>query len=101
MVDYLGESNNRSDTKIFLDRYRPDASSAAYGFQVVVINGGDDQQTPNTPAQNTAGKDLEGNLDIQTILAFDYPTPAVAFTTGGQPPFQPDTVSIRNYEQDS
>lgn len=29
-------------------------------------------------------------MDIQTILGIDYPTPAVAFTTGGSPPFTPD-----------
>lgn len=36
LTDYLGESNNRSDTKIFLENYRPDAVSAAYQFKVVV-----------------------------------------------------------------
>jgi tripeptidyl-peptidase I len=36
LTDYLGEANNRSDTKIFLERYRPDAVSAAYQFKVQV-----------------------------------------------------------------
>lgn len=88
--DFLREANNRSDTQIFLEQFRPDAVSAAETFQVVIINNGDDQQTPDTPAQRAAGKDLEGNLDIETILGIDYPTPAVAFTTGGSPPFNPD-----------
>ena len=36
LTDYLGESNNRSDTKLFLEQYRPDAVGAANEFTVVV-----------------------------------------------------------------
>ena len=43
LTDYLGEANNRSDVRIFLQNYRPDAVSAAYKFTVKVIDGGDDQ----------------------------------------------------------
>jgi tripeptidyl-peptidase I len=96
LTDYLKESNNRSDTEIFLKQYRPEAAPAAYTFQVQVIAGGDDQQTPNTPDQLAAGKDLEGNLDVETILAIDYPTPLIAFTTGGSPPFIPDEGTPTN-----
>jgi len=90
LTDYLGESNNRSDVLLFLEQFRPDAVSAAYNFTVEVIANGDDQQTPDTPEQLEAGKDVEGNLDAETIIGLDYPTPLIAFTTGGSPPFVPD-----------
>ena len=91
--DFLGESNNRSDVEIFLKMFRPDAVPEAYQFSFEVINGGSDQQTPDTPAQLAAGTDLEGNLDAETIIGIDYPTPLIAFTTGGSPPFKPDLAT--------
>ena len=93
LTDFLMEANNRSDVRIFLQKYRPDAISAADTFAVDVINGGDNQQTPDTPEQLEAGKDLEGNLDAETILGISYPTPLTAFTTGGSPPFIPDLLT--------
>ena len=93
MTNFLGESSNRSDIRIFLERFRPDAVSAADNFLVNVINGGVDQQTPNTPEQLAVGKGLEGNLDAETILGISYPTPMTAFTTGGMPPFVPDLAT--------
>lgn len=82
--DFLGETNNRSDTQIFLEMFRPDAVSAAYTFKQVSIAGGTVQQTPN----DTVG--LEGNLDIETIIGITYPTATTAFSTGGSPPYIPD-----------
>lgn len=82
--DFLGETNNRSDTKVYLEMFRPDAASAAYTFKQVSIAGGTVQQTPN----DTVG--LEGNLDIETILGITYPTPVTAYSTGGSPPYLPD-----------
>ena len=93
LTDFLMEANNRSDVKIFLEKYRPDAVSEAESFKVDLFNGGVNQQTPNTPAQNAAGKDLEGNLDAETIIGIDYPTPLTAFITGGMPPFNPDDLT--------
>ncbi|KAI9713342.1 MAG: hypothetical protein M1828_001435 [Chrysothrix sp. TS-e1954] len=90
LTDYLMEANNRSDVKLFLQQYRPDAVKGAKQFKVDVINNGDNQQTPDTPAQLAAGKDLEGNLDAETILGITYPTPLTAYTTGGMPPFIAD-----------
>jgi tripeptidyl-peptidase-1 len=85
--DFLGETNNRSDTQLFLEMFRPDAVSAAYTFKQVSIAGGTVQQTPN----DTVG--LEGNLDIETIIGITYPTPATAFSTGGSPPYIPDLLT--------
>ena len=88
--DFLGEVNNRSDTKIFLENYRPDAVSAAYEFKQISINGGTLQQTPLNETQLEDGTGLEGNLDDETILGISYPTPLTAYSTGGSPPFNPD-----------
>jgi tripeptidyl-peptidase-1 len=90
IANYLGEANNRSDVSLFLQQFRPEAVSAASTFKVNIIADGDDQQTPNTPEQLKAGKDLEGNLDAETIIAIDYPTPLITYNTGGSPPFVPD-----------
>ena len=93
LTDFLGEANNRSDVQIFLNMFRKGAAAEAETFAVDVINGGDNQQTPDTPDQLAAGKDLEGNLDAETIIGIDYPTPLTAFTTGGMPPFNPDDLT--------
>ena len=92
LTDYLGESNNRSDIHIFLEQFRPEAAGAAYDFKFDVIAGGADYQTLNA-TQLAAGTDREGNIDAETILAIDYPTPLIACTTGGSPPFIPDALT--------
>ncbi|KAF2149201.1 subtilisin-like protein [Myriangium duriaei CBS 260.36] len=85
LTDYLGESNNRSDTSIFLKQFRPEAAAAAESFRFISINNGTTAQT-NRPK----GTDEEGNLDVETILGIDWPTPLIAYTTGGSPPFKAD-----------
>lgn len=87
LTNFLEEVSNRSDAKYFLERLRPDAVTAADTFKVVSINGGDDQQSPNTPAQSRKLKAQEGNLDAQTIIGICYPIPLTTFNIGGQPPF--------------
>ncbi|KAL8807356.1 MAG: hypothetical protein Q9200_004696 [Gallowayella weberi] len=96
LTNYLGETNNRSDVFLFLQQFRPEAAQAAFQFQIEVIANGDNQQTPNNATQLAAGKDLEGNLDAETILAIDYPTPLIAYNTGGSPPFKPDINTPTN-----
>lgn len=93
MTDFLGEANNRSDVQIFLEMFRKAAVSEAETFTVDVINGGNNQQTPDNATELADGKDLEGNLDAETIIGIDYPTPLTAFTTGGMPPFDPDDLT--------
>lgn len=93
LTNYLGEANNRSDVSIFLRTFRPEAASAAYTFKTYVVAGGDNQQTPDNATQLDAGKDLEGNLDAETILGIDYPTPLTTYNTGGSPPFIPDAFT--------
>lgn len=96
LTNYLNETSKRTDVKSFLQQFRPDAVSAADNFTIEVINGGDNTQTPNTAEQNDAGKNMEGNLDAETILAFGYPTPLTAYNTGGEPPFTPDASTDTN-----
>ncbi|KAI4250164.1 MAG: hypothetical protein L6R40_000336 [Gallowayella cf. fulva] len=96
LTNYLGETNNRSDVYLFLQQFRPEASQAAFQFEIQVIANGDNQQTPNNITQLAAGKDLEGNLDAETILGIDYPTPLIAYNTGGSPPFKPDENTPTN-----
>lgn len=93
LTNFLGETSNRSDISIFLQTYRPDAVNAAYTFGIEQINGGNNQQAPDDFAQLSVGKDLEGNLDAETILGIGYPTPLLAYNTGGMPPFQPDAAN--------
>lgn len=90
LTDYDGEVNNRSDAKIYLEKYRPEAVSAAYQFKQVSINGGTLQQTHENRSQLRAGTGLEGNLDVETLLGIVWPTPLTAYSTAGEPPFIPD-----------
>ncbi|KAF8860349.1 tripeptidyl peptidase-like protein [Acephala macrosclerotiorum] len=96
LTNYLSEANNRSDVNIFLQRFRPEAAGAAFNFTVQIIANGDNQQTPNNATQNAAGKDLEGNLDAETILGITFPTPLTTYNTGGSPPFTPDLLTSTN-----
>ncbi|KAL9108225.1 MAG: hypothetical protein Q9227_006963 [Pyrenula ochraceoflavens] len=96
LTDYLGESNNRSDTYRFLSQYRPEAVQAAYQFKVEQIAGGPDEQTQETPEELAAGTSIEGNLDVETILSESYPTPLTAYSTGGSPPFINSTSTPTN-----
>ncbi|QIW98818.1 hypothetical protein AMS68_004336 [Peltaster fructicola] len=88
MTAYLEESANISDFHIFLSQQRKDASPD-YTFSVDSINGGINMQDPEPP-QYYRVRDLEANLDSQTIGGFIYPTQFVVYSTGGSPPFVPD-----------
>jgi tripeptidyl-peptidase-1 len=66
--DFLGESNNRSDVKLFLEQYHPEAAAAVYEFQVEIIANGNNEQGQENATELANGKDLEGNLDAETIL---------------------------------
>jgi tripeptidyl-peptidase-1 len=89
--DFLGELNNRSDASIYLEKFRPEAAAAAYQFKQISIAGGTVQQTPENSTQLNAGTGVEGALDVQTMLGIAWPTPLVAYSTGGlNPDFVPD-----------
>ena len=96
ITNYLNETGNRSDISIFLQKFRPDAVSAAELFKVEIIAGGDDQQDPNDLFENQKSKDLEANLDVETLIGMSYPTPLITYNTGGMPPFEADSAVTTN-----
>lgn len=97
LTNYLGQFNNRSDTSLFLSRYRPDIPSDAWDFTDVSVAGGLNQQTPANDDQLTHGKGKEGNLDIQAMLGIAYPTPLTVYSTlGSPPPFKPTAFAPNN-----
>ena len=93
LCNYLNETNKRDDTYLFLQQFRPEGAEAAYQFEIVNIANANDDQGPYTPDQIEAGKNKEGNLDAQEMLAIGWPTPLTAFSTGGSPPFIPDLTT--------
>jgi tripeptidyl-peptidase I len=89
--DFLGELNNRSDASIYLQKFRPEAAAAAYQFEQISIAGGTVQQSPENATQLGNRTGIEGALDVQTMLGIAWPTPLVAYSTGGlNPSFVPD-----------
>ena len=98
LVNFLGEFNNRSDIDLFLRLYRPDAAAhdAAYTFVMENINGAINQQSMATPLQLEKGKGKEGNLDAEIMLGLGWPTPFLAYSVAGRPPFLPDAALPTN-----
>ena len=69
----------------FFQKFRTDAVGG--NFTTVLVNGGlDDQSNPG----------VEANLDIQYTEGISYPTPNIYYSTGGTPPFIPDSSSPTN-----
>lgn len=82
LVDYLNESNNRKDTFQFLSEYRPEAKSGAYDFKFdSIANGTTTQVYTNKSIQYQTN--IEGNLDVQTMLGIGWPTKVIAYSVGG------------------
>lgn len=92
------EYANFADLQTFFQKYRTDAVGSS--FTVVQINGGgNDQSNPG----------VEANLDIQyttgmwsmpcsameivliRVSGISYPTPHIYYSTGGSPPYIPDS----------
>ncbi|KAH9031560.1 subtilisin-like protein [Lactarius hengduanensis] len=85
IAGYLDEFANHADLTTFMNRFRPDAASAAFTV-VPVKGGGNDQTDPG----------VEANLDIQYAEAIAFPTPSTYWSTGGSPPFIPDSNTPTN-----
>ena len=98
LVNFLGEFNNRSDIDLFLRLYRPDAAAqdAAYTFAMENVNGAINQQSLASPLQMEKGKGREGNLDAEVMLGLGWPTPFLAYSVAGRPPFLPDAAVPTN-----
>jgi tripeptidyl-peptidase-1 len=91
LANYLGETNNRSDTSLFLKKFRPEAQEAAYSFKFDVINNGSTSQ-----AVVKTRIDIEGDLDVETMLGVGWPTPLTAYAVGGSPPIIYSTGTTTN-----
>ncbi|KIW04564.1 uncharacterized protein PV09_04315 [Verruconis gallopava] len=96
LANYLGELNIRSDLKLYLQQFRPEAVAAADEFKQVSINNGTLSQTLTAyDIENDIG--VEGALDVQTMLGCAWPTPLITYSTGGsQPGFKPDNYTPTN-----
>jgi tripeptidyl-peptidase-1 len=95
-TNYLGEIPIRPDTKLFLQKYRPEAVSSAYTFKQFSIDNGPVQDGPLTANQSAEGSSREANLDVQAISGISWKTPIISYSTGGQPPFVPDISTPTN-----
>ncbi|KAI4606925.1 hypothetical protein J4E83_009836 [Alternaria metachromatica] len=96
-TNYLGEIPIRPDTKMFLEKYRPEAVSQAYAFKQISIDNGPTQDGPLSYNQSTVeGISREANLDVQAISGISWKTPITSYSTGGQPPFVPDISTPTN-----
>lgn len=95
-ANYLSEVPIRPDLKLFLDKYRPEASSQAQDFKQISIDNGPVQDGPLTANQTLQGKSREANLDVQAIAGISWKTPIISYSTGGSPPFTPDTSTPTN-----
>jgi len=80
IAGYLDEFANIADLKTFARQFRPAAVNAT--FKIIQFNGGGNDQTD---------PGVEANLDIQTTEGLTFPTPNTYFSTGGSPPFIPDS----------
>jgi tripeptidyl-peptidase I len=100
--NFLEEANNRSDTYIFLSKYRPEAAQAAYEFtQISVAGGVIDNGTNRANEVGPAGHvGREANLDAEYMLGVGYPTPLTTWSTGGRDPaFIPDINTPVNTDE--
>ncbi|KZV69210.1 tripeptidyl peptidase A [Peniophora sp. CONT] len=82
VTGYLGQNANIQDLNSFYSQQVPQAVNSS--FKTVLINGGVNNQT-------LAEAGGEANLDTQFAFGISFPTPATFFSTGGQPPFIPDS----------
>lgn len=94
-TNYLGEVNIRSDARLMLEKYRPEAAGAADTFNKISVNGGTLADVLDAQLLNKS-TGIEGALDTQAMLSIGYPTPLTTYSTGGQPPFIPDLTTEEN-----
>lgn len=92
-TNYLNESANYSDFHIYMSMQRKDADSDYQYDYVTIANGINNQQLET---EFFGERDLEANLDVQTVGGIVYPTRFTTYSTGGSPPFQPDLFTPTN-----
>ncbi|KAF9564221.1 subtilisin-like protein [Agrocybe pediades] len=85
VAGYLEEFANLADLQTFFKKFRTDAVGSS--FSIVQVNGGGNDQTD---------PGVEANLDIQYTTGISFPTPNIYYSTGGSPPFTPDSQTPTN-----
>ena len=85
IAGYLEEYPSPADLRLFMEKYRTDGLDATY--TIVPIN--DEGYDPSNPNK-------EGDLAIQIAQGMAYPTPHTFYSTGGLPPFIPDSNTPMN-----
>lgn len=95
-TNYLGEAPIRPDTAKFLQKNRPIAVSSAKTFRQVSIDNGPVQDGPLSIEQAAQGISREANLDVQAIAGISWPVKITSYSTGGEPPFNPDISTPTN-----
>ncbi|KAH0278244.1 tripeptidyl-peptidase 1 precursor, partial [Aureobasidium melanogenum] len=92
VTNYLNETQARSDLRLYLEKFRPEAAGVADTFQNVKIAGAQDNQVLNAE-QLELGYNQEGDLDGELAIGISWPTSFMSWSTGGPPPFVPDLAS--------
>jgi tripeptidyl-peptidase I len=87
VTGYLSEYANKKDLASFMSLYSP--SSTSYNFQFRSISNG-----INPQSLSLAG--TEAALDIQYVVGLTYPSKTIFYSTGGSPPFNPDSATPTN-----
>ncbi|KKY15785.1 putative tripeptidyl-peptidase 1 precursor [Diplodia seriata] len=96
-ANYLGEIPIRPDTEKFLRKYRPDAVADAANFTQTSIADGPTQDGALSAAQAADGISREANLDVQAQAGIAGANVHIdSWSTGGSPPFTPDTSTPSN-----
>ncbi|KAF9077940.1 peptidase S8/S53 domain-containing protein [Rhodocollybia butyracea] len=85
ITGYLGQFASLADLTTFTKRFLPKATNATFVVQEV-NGGGNDQNNPGS----------EANLDTQYATGIAWPTPMIFYSTGGFPPFLPDSSTPSN-----
>ncbi|KAI0775866.1 tripeptidyl peptidase A [Trametes elegans] len=87
ITGYLEQFANIADLQLFYKDQRPDALGT--NFTTVLVNGGLNNQS-------SAEAGAEANLDTQFAYGLTFPTPGTFWSTGGRPPFKPDSLTTSN-----
>lgn len=83
----------RSDIRLYLENFRPEAAEVADTFQDVKIDGAQDNQGVLSAEQIAATLNSEGDLDGELAIGISWPTSFMSWSTGGSPPFVTDLAT--------
>ncbi|KAJ3824123.1 tripeptidyl peptidase A [Lentinula raphanica] len=88
ITGYLQQYANQEDLRLFFADQKSGVSNNV-SFDVVLVNDG-----TNNQSSQRAGD--EANLDVQFAFGLSYPTPGTFYSTSGNPPFKPDSITPSN-----